>query len=466
MNLIRRLNQISLDLLAEIMWEQARKTFLEGLQVLLEHMDDLLAEHRDKDRYELKDRRYREVTTQLGTVRFRRRYYLDREEGVMTFLLDEALGLASHVRVADSLRNQAVEAGVKGRSYRGAADEIERQAVHRAVSHEAIRQWTIQAGTVAQQQGLLYRTDGPRRKVKRLFIELDGFWPALQRSGKREEKIAVVHEGWRQKRPGSDDYELINRQDIVDGGQGDFTEVLSAYLHEHYDLTDAIVVINGDRAVWIRRGRQWFPQAIYQVDRWHLMRDLRECLAGQPERYKAAVKALDAGDASALLHELSQALPGTRTKQQRKRLRSLYNDLRSMPEAIVDYRWHLKRLGHCVEDCRGMGAAEGAVSRYSSRVRQVGRAWSATGLRAMLHMLAADFQGRLRQAVTAAERWAGLEPLRYLQQHAQHRAAAAVHAELTGARNAKVPTLAMGTTGSGGLSKLFRDITRSALQLS
>src|SRR5690606_29124200 len=86
-------------------------------------------------------------------------------------------------------------------------------------SHEAIRQVLCQVGEVAKRDrdNQAVRSEGKRR-LKALFIEVDGFNAYLQsrrktkRRRRRECKVAVVHEGWdvRQGQGRKADYELKN----------------------------------------------------------------------------------------------------------------------------------------------------------------------------------------------------------------------------------------------------------------
>jgi len=72
-----------------------------------------------------------------------------------------------------------------------------------------------------------------------------------------------------------------------------------------------MVVINGDRAGWIRKGLEYFPRAMYQVDRFHLKRDLRTLLRGTQELYPA-LAGLERNKPALLLAALGRRVrPGT-----------------------------------------------------------------------------------------------------------------------------------------------------------
>src|SRR5690606_39106180 len=97
-----------------------------------------------------------------------------------------------------------------------------------------------------------------------------------------------------------------------------------------------IVVLNGDRASWIRKGVDYFPNVLYQFDRWHLRRDLRRLFAKQDKVRNRLLAALDADDATgatfiAAFAEALKVLDG----EKRKEAERLLKDLASMPEAIV-----------------------------------------------------------------------------------------------------------------------------------
>lgn len=457
--------------LESIVWEEIRTAYQEAMQTLLETLDQALAEARDSRRFVLKEKRQREIETRLGVVRFQRRYYWDRETAQWVALLDEFLGLEKRIRLSEGVKALAVEAAVQGRSYRAAERELEREAGQPVISHETVRRCVLQTGDYLKQLSGRYEAE-EKRQVRLLFLEVDGFWPALQRPrkgsrkdkrprqrvGKREVRLAVSHEGWEPRSPGSSELRLKERRDFTYQGGGDFWEEVVTWLEQEYDLADTWVVINGDRAGWIRRGVQWFPHAIYQVDRFHLLRDVKRALREQPERLNAALEAITAGDAKGLLLLLKTAAKAMEDPGQRRITRALYRDLGSMPEAIRDYRLQLQDWNIPTEGLKGMGATEGAVARYSARLRMQGRSWSQHGLGAMLQALVAWFAGSLRGAVRGVERWAGLEPLSQARTRANHRALQAAANRLDWAHHGHFPALDVGRNASGGLSQVFRKI--------
>src|SRR5699024_10889942 len=110
--------------------------------------------------------------------------------------------------------------------------------------------------------------------------------------------------GWKRKHPSSEEYELRNKSywySLEDGEN--FWELFSRYVYSEYSITeDTPVIINGDAAPWIRAGVDYFENAVYTYDRYHLKKWIKEELRNRSkqERRKAYLAA-DANDPTALL---------------------------------------------------------------------------------------------------------------------------------------------------------------------
>jgi hypothetical protein len=219
-----------------------------------------------------------------------------------------------------------------------------------------------------------------------------------ERSPNREIKMVMSHEGWSPRHPASDEYELLQRNYPVTLDGKDFWEEASRKLYSIYDIDEKTwPVINGDRAGWIREGVKYFPRAIYQIERYHLKRDLRNLLRGTPQ-LRRALKALEDNQAEELLAALAVAEKECPDEKRQAAIRALKEDLMTMPEACRDYRVRLKEMGISAEGMRGLGAAESNMDRFANRVKKRGQSWGRRGLQAIVQSLARQFEGRLEQA--------------------------------------------------------------------
>jgi len=392
----------------EKLWRELRELFCSALREILELLDDKLFEGYDRERYKVRERVYRELETLVGTVGFHRRAYVDRQTGETVYLLDEVLDLPERKRISPGLMVVLAELGVMGPSYREARNAAARILGERIVSHETIRQIVKQVGQHLEAVEQRLRDDpAGTRRVPVLFLEIDGWWVSLQREKKSSQEVYTMtsHEGWKPRHPGSREYELVNSLHFTwEKGAKEFWEEASRYLAAHYDLENTVVVINGDRAAGIRKGVEYFPQAIYQVDRFHLLRDLKRLLVNQPDRLATAKQALQKSDEGALLATLAEAASQEKDKKLRDNLKAFLADVVSIPEALRDYRVRLQEMGLSTDGYRGLGAAESQVDRYSNRVNKRGQSWTLVGLRAILAGLNARFEGRLTKAAEAVER--------------------------------------------------------------
>lgn len=467
---LRNLIGFSFKQLEQTLWGIMLEEFSKGLVEVLSVLDELLFKQRDTKRFESKGFVSRSMGTMLGRdVCFRRRRYRDRQTGKEVFLLDEVLEIGAHTQLSPGLMALMLTQSVTTNSYRKAAESICRFLGFQAVSHETIRQLVLHMGDELERLGAEERQN-PRgsRKVRVLFIEADGMWVPLQKSSKKriEEKLITSHEGWEPRYAGSEEYRLKGLRQFRTHRPGDVWEDASRWVYSRYDIDeDTIVVINGDRAPWIRRGVEYFPNAMYQVDRFHLIRDLKRLFGSGSKTYRQLIDTLESDEltGATFLAQLAEATSKLTDPKRREEAQNLVDDLATMPEAVVDYRMRLKALGVSVERLRGMGAAESQVDRFSDRIKG-GRSWRPTGLGAMMELQRTRHEGIFGDIVEHIEEWAkaGGEMLEDAKETVR-KAARAVVAAATDTLRAGVPIKLVGKSASGGLSYLFHRLEEGGM---
>lgn len=445
--------------------EELRASLSEALVECLRRLDREILEGRDKSRFEMHCFEKRTIETVLGdSVTFRRRYYFDRETGQYVHLLDAVLGLQSHQQISPALGECLLLQGVLTASYRGAEESLASVHGKPVVSHETIRQTVLRASEMLSEteKAWLAGAEGKRR-ARVLFLEVDGLSVPLQQDEKNriEERAVTCHEGWEPRYPGSKEYRLKNAVQFRTQSE-DFWEEASRFIYTLYDLdASTLVVINGDRAPWIRRGVEYFENAIYQVDRFHLVRDLKRLFHDDAGTLKRLFEALESPDVTgatflAALSEGCSHLKGER----RRKSESLLKDLSEIADATVDYRRRMQAQGLCVKGLRRMGAAESQMDRLSDRIKGRGRSWSRVGLSAMMRLLCWRNNGLLAEVARKAG-----ERLRSVKAGPESVAQAAKHAADTVlsqrpiVRQATAPATRLGRNRTSGLSRLLNSIT-------
>ncbi|HHY34982.1 MAG TPA: ISLre2 family transposase [Firmicutes bacterium] len=405
----------------------------------------------------VKDVRKGTIATLLGDVEYCRRYYFDKKTAGYVYLLDEALGMGRR-RISPGLAVVAAIQAVIGPSYRAARDSLKRFYGHQVVSHESIRQLILRLGEFVEEEETRKREepDG-KRQVPVLFVEVDGYWVSMQKEKDREVRMMVSDEGWKPRTPGSDEYELVNKSHYLetDMQREDFWDKASRHLYSMYDIDEkTLVIINGDRAKWIRKGVEYFPKAIYQVDRYHLKRELRDLLR-DTQHLENGLGAVDRSDVDGLTEVLKRVRREVREPVRHTKINELLAAIREMPEAFRDYRVRLEEMGYDTRGMRGMGATESNVNKFSMRLKKRGQSWSLEGLNAMIHSMVKYFEDKLDRYAEHVSRVHNLLSEEKVAQTTEE-IASKVTTDIYEAKRGGVPLLNVGTSRSGGLSKVLR----------
>lgn len=433
--------------------------FADVYRAALEELDARIAKQRDSGRYRLKGLEERGLQTLLGVcITFRRRRYYDRVQRRSVYLLDEVMQLPAHKQVSPALATWTLAEAVWASSYRSAAKGLKAMYGHQVISHESVRRLVLEMGQELEKSKAehLHNPEGTR-KAKLLFLEVDGLMASLQREKKHrrvEEKLLTVHEGWQPRHPASKEYRLVHKRHFRTQ-EKEFWEAASRFVYSIYDLDpETVVVINGDRAPWIREGVGYFPRAIYQVDPFHLKRDLR-AIFRQKEQVLAQLEEARRSDATgaAFLGKLAEAVSELKDPKKRRQGEALLKDLADIPDAVVDYRLRLQAMGLSTEGLRGLGAAESQVDTFSDRVKQRGRSWSRQGLAAIMELLCWRNTDALHHVMDQVEELLGHTEvsLQQIKEQAVRQVRKVVHEGLDVYR-AGVPVTRTGRTASGGMS--------------
>ena len=376
-------NNTKLPTLKEIetdLFRTLQQTFSNVFQQLLTELDQQLAEHRDKARFQLKDKRPMTMDALFGSIRITRNYYYDRQNGKYIYLLDQYLQFDGAKGLSPLVQEMAMELAVEGPSYRHASSTLEKLLGYSVISHEAIRQHLLQTEVMPSP------SITPIRRV--LFVEVDGLYVKRQkgRTRGREEKIAAVHEGWivNGKRTS-----LVAKRHYIHRGKTSFWEGFEQYLIDTYEYNPAVhfLVINGDGAPWITSCREHFKNAFFALDRFHVARDVRSIFKGH-RRYRSICKKLAKYDVDGFMVELNSAVGTLADDKKEEVLADLIRQLSQYPEALGDYRVWLGNQEIDTSGMRPMGSAEGTMRVFARRLKN-GRSWSERGITAFIHFMVA-----------------------------------------------------------------------------
>ncbi|MGM8365691.1 ISLre2 family transposase [Virgibacillus sp. W0181] len=369
------ITKVTMKELEQLIFRSLQASFSEVMAKVLTEVDQIIAEGRDKTKFELKDKRKLSFESMFGSVELRRNYYRDRETGKYVYLLDQYLNFDGEQEISPVVQDLAIELAVTGVSYRQAEYAMEKLLGYPVISHEGIRQQLLNTEVVPKEKQPLENDV--------LFVEVDGLYTKSQEKNKRgkELKIAATHQGWEMngKRAA-----LKDKRHFIHRDKLPFWESFEQYLVDtyEYDPTRHQLVINGDGAKWITSCREYFRHnAIFVIDRFHVAREVQYIFRGHP-RYREIRKKFAKYDAEGFLTELNSAVGTIGHELKEGRLEDLINQLSQYPEALRDYRERLREKGIDTEGFRPMGSAEGTMSVFAKRLKN-GRSWCDIGLEKM-----------------------------------------------------------------------------------
>lgn len=381
------------------LFRQLQSHFQVILTQVLEELDIFLMENRDHKRLAYHEKQACTMDTLFGPITIDRRKYVDRKTSDRVALLDRTLEFEGSTSLSPLLTEIAVEWAVKGPSYRDAKHRLEKLLGYPVISHEQIRQKVLQ---VKAKKRTAENTKPKQKEV--LFLEVDGLHAALQQSEKssHEIKVGIVHEGWDKRHPKSSEYELVNKSYVHTLDNGDtFWETFSRELEHLYTITeDTYVIINGDGAPWIRAGVDYFRNARYVYNHYHLKKWVKQALANRSKQERQRVyEAYEAYDPSAMLAAIAEAEKAETDVEKKQEIATLREFVLEHQEAFQDYRVWLEENGIHTTGMRPMGAAESNMNLLSKRLKQSGYSWSLPGLGAMVNALFHQLEGSLADAL-------------------------------------------------------------------
>ena len=385
-------DRINFHTLERIVFNLSRKIGQELLEELLQIIDDRLMAERERGSLFNQGKRLRYMTTLLGDITFYKRLYQDRG-GKYLYLLDEKLGLTKNQRVSKAYQKIEGLLAFASGSYRK-AEELIREFYGDSPSFESVRGQVIRQGKKILKEEkdqidrelikALRQTEDELTKEadnRIVYIEVDGTGIHLQHEKKKraELKLGIISKG-KERRYKQGKGEAKKLQDkftytgIVQGDE--FMSNLAILGEKRFSLSQAeLVLIGGDGASWIKEGaKNYFPNSIYQLCKFHLERKLKQTLPYHRKMQKEIRNLLKEGEIDKTLKELSQE-------------RSLKPEHKKDIEGLMHYIYYnkegvnavdrLRKQGIPVED---LGAVEGNIDKtLANRFKKRGMRWSIPG---------------------------------------------------------------------------------------
>ena len=311
------------------------------------------------------------LATIFGEIHYKSTYYKSKEDGSYARLSDEMVGIEAHDKMDLSLKARCVELAEKTPYQRSGDMVSEALTLSGQTVMNAIR-WL---GPVAPYQ---VPEGTEKRKVRHLFIEADEDHVAMRDRRSGEPKLVYVHEGVKEVSKGR--MELKNP--IYFSGMFRDSEELWDIVEEYIDTAyerDSIekIYLSGDRGGWIRSGAEWISEAVYVVDRYHLLKYVKKAAGHIENGCDEIWKAIKTQDREYLEVVLDTIKDHPDSEGKEKKLSEAFRYIRESYETTRHY---------LDEEYRGC-SAEGHVSHIlSDRLSSRPRVWGETGIDQMVRL--------------------------------------------------------------------------------
>lgn len=311
----------------------------------------------------------RRIQTVLGEVCYRRTYY-QKASGGYEYLTDTVLGVEKRERVSEGLSLSLVKAA-KDMSYGKAsthiaAGEISRQTVMGKLRRSFARKPTAD-----------------RHRVPELHIDADEAHITLRGGRKSEVPLISVYEGI-EKRGKRGICRNIFHISEYGKSPDDLWEQALTEVEERYDLTGTKIYLHGDGGNWVQKGLEWFPKAVFVLDKYHKNKAIKNMTAGLSfagrklfdTAIRESLSAENISTACTLTQKLCAALPSREAK---------------ILESAEYLKNHIEGIGICIKDpsANNGGCSEPHVSHIlSARLSSRPMAWSKRTLTQLAPILA------------------------------------------------------------------------------
>lgn len=271
--------------------EAGRKAMCEMYLAVLAIFEKKLLNHRGPT-LQMKDICTKKLATVFGEVDLKRYRIWDSALKKSRYLLDERLGIDKWQKATVDFTKDVVRQSVQ-RSYGQSSQEIEKQT---GVTLSKMSTWhLVQKESAKQQRKVIPALGWKHLALPRppelgvidpcpaLGIDLDGTycrsWKIKKWRKDHEVKVAVLYR--HKVRVGKKKWALKDKLVIASGPSErlqDFLQRVTQTAIEYYGLhANTQVVVHGDGDQWIRRyATDYFPNAMYRLDPWHVFKKMRE----------------------------------------------------------------------------------------------------------------------------------------------------------------------------------------------
>lgn len=312
----------------------------------------------------------RRLLTTFGEICYTRSYFAGKD-GTYAYLADRAVGVENYSRVSEGVSVSLAKAAGE-MSYAKSSRYITGGAVSRQTVMNKVR--SCQPAPSPEPEKL---------RVSALHIDADEDHVTMVGGRKSIVPLISVYEGIEKKGKRGICRNIFHISEYGKTTEELWEQALSE-AEARYDLDETKIYIHGDGANWIQTGLEWFPNAIFVLDKYHKNKAVTAMTAGlEPvtrRQYDIQIRSALRDNDSRFFLELADSLSAQLPERAEK-----------IQPAAGYLKTHIEGVSICAADpeANNGGCTEPHISHVlSSRLSSRPMAWSATTLSSLAPMLA------------------------------------------------------------------------------
>lgn len=383
------------------------------IKEILEAIDLILRESRDKSIYRHKGNRKTVLKTTMGEVEYVRSMYETVEENGIkkyVYLLDEEIGIRGNGFFSGLLSEYIVKASCES-SYRNAAETVTNLTGQR-ISHTAAWQVVQNVGEKVNQQEETETRNALKHSGKGeiespvLFEEQDGIWLKLQGKARKqygvskEMKLAIAYDGAEKN---GKRYRLTNKVACANFESAErFSKRKEGVIANTYCIDEIEMrFLNGDGAEWIRNGIRE-ENVHFQLDPYHRNKAIINYVH-DAEKRKVLFELLYSKRIQDLMDCIEAYINSSESIEEQKELKKLHMYFSNNKNGLTEIHRRGLDIPKAPEgkEYRHLGCMESNIfSIIGNRMKGRRACWSIKGGNNMARMLCLKMTGRLSEVLS------------------------------------------------------------------
>ena len=198
----------------------------------------------------------RTILTAIGLLSYGRTYYSNKDGGY-EYLVDTAIEIDKYDRISNGV-SMALVGAACDMSYAKSSEYTVDSALSRTTVMKHVRDREPVRPPDVQE----------KRKVSALHIDADEAHVTMVGGDKSTVPLISVYEGIEYKGKRGYCKNVFHISEYGKAPEDLWIQVLNEVM-ARYDIEDTTIYIHGDGAKWIKTGLEWFPGAIYVLDKYH-----------------------------------------------------------------------------------------------------------------------------------------------------------------------------------------------------